>query len=134
MTTKTNTKPINPDSIRHIESTSWGSGIQRGLRLHKAAQATRAVGLEWPAETVDTVDSIANALSRVAILNAERPRLTLDDLLADDAPERARAAITIDEGGTRRGTPAQQELSAAAIAGMNRAITTAAPDMLAKVG
>lgn len=130
MTTKTNSKPINSASIRSIESSSWGTGIGRGLKVSRAAEATNTVGIEWPAATVDQVDRIHAAAQQVLTLSAERDRLTLDDLLADDVVARTRAAIAIDEGGQRRATSAQQELGAVAVQGMNRAVLDVAPDML----
>lgn len=132
MTTKNanTTAPLNAQAVRQIENSSFGSGMYRGLKIAKAAEATVAAGLGWPTETVNRVDQIAQALARVVVLDADRPALTLDDLLADDATERTRAAISIDEGGTRRATKAQQELSAAAIVGLNSAVQAVAPAML----
>lgn len=132
--TKSATKTLDATKVRQIESLSWGGAIAvPRLRVATAVKASTALGIAWPTDTAEQVDAIAAALVTVTHLHAERPRLTLDDLLADDAPGRARAAISIDEGGTRYATPAQQELLAAGINATTSAITSAAPDILNKV-
>lgn len=131
MTIKTNTTaPLNAAAVRQIENSSFGSGMYRGLKIARAAEATTTAGIEWPAETVDRVDQIAQALARVVVLSGDREPLGLDDLLAPDAVERTRAAISIDEGGTRRATVAQRQMASAAIVGLNNAVQAVAPAML----
>lgn len=127
-TTKTHTL-LDPTTVRTLESSSWGAGY-RGVKVARAVEATAAVGIPWPTTTVEGIEQLAPALARVTTLTTTRPRLTLEDLLADDAPERTRAAIAIDEGGTRRGTSAQAELRQVAILELNRLITDAAPTVL----
>lgn len=131
MTTKTKTTALlNAAAVRQIENSSFGSGMYRGLKIARAADATTTAGIEWPTETVNMVDQIAQALARVVVLSGDREPLGLDDLLAPDAVERTRAAIATDEGGTRRATVAQQQMVSAAIIGLNNSVQTVAPAML----
>lgn len=125
-----NTKLINAAAVRRLESITWANGVGRGMRVGKAAEATVEAGIEWDAETVDLIDRLAAAHAQISILSNERPPLTVDDLLADDVTARTRAAIAIDEGGARRATVAQQQLSNAAVHAMNKAILTATPATL----